>query len=303
MRAPITATCRSDADIEGRTSVVAEQHHRLGRGPPEQSRRPRVPGSRGRRRRRARRGHRCGRSRQGAAGRPRRGRPRRTVPVARADQAPSPSARPGPGISRSRPAPSDGRCSATANQSVMTRPSKPHSSRRMSSRNSGCSVSHRPLTRLYAVMIAERPAVAHGDLEREQVQLAQRALVNDGADGAALELRLVADEVLDGGEDAVRLHPPHVGRRPDDRRAADPRSSTRSCARPAGERCRLTVGASRPRQPAVERLPADQGAQRLGQSRCPTWRPGPSRRGCRWRGGHRSRGSSDPAHRWARRSR
>ena len=59
-----------------------------------------------------------------------------------------PRARPGPGISRSRPAPSDVAVSATANQSVMTSPSNPHSSRRMSRRNPGCWVSQRPLSRL-----------------------------------------------------------------------------------------------------------------------------------------------------------
>ena len=68
-----------------------------------------------------------------------------------------PRARPGPGISRSSPAPSDVAVSATANQSVMTSPSKPHSSRRMSSRNCGCWVSQRPLSRLYAVMMARAP--------------------------------------------------------------------------------------------------------------------------------------------------
>ena len=68
-----------------------------------------------------------------------------------------PRPRAGPGISRSSPAPSDTVVSVTANQSVMTSPSNPHSSRRMSSRNSGCWVSQRPFSRLYAVMMASAP--------------------------------------------------------------------------------------------------------------------------------------------------
>ena len=58
--------------------------------------------------------------------------------------------------------------------------------------------------------MAERAALADGDLERKEIQLAQRALVNDRADGRPLEFGVIADEMLDGGEHAFGLDAPHV---------------------------------------------------------------------------------------------
>ena len=55
----------------------------------------------------------------------------------------------------------------------------------------------------------ERAAFAHRELERDEVELAQRALVDHRVDGVALELGVVAGEVLDRGDDALRLHAAH----------------------------------------------------------------------------------------------
>ena len=71
-----------------------------------------------------------------------------TSPASTALTSVAPNARPGPGISRSSPAARDVVVSATANQSVITSPWKPHSSRRSPMRYADCSVSHFPFRRL-----------------------------------------------------------------------------------------------------------------------------------------------------------
>ncbi len=60
---------------------------------------------------------------------------------------------------------------------------------------------------------AERAALADGELEGHEVKLVQRPLVDDGVDRVALELRLVAREVLDRRDDALRLQAAHVAGR------------------------------------------------------------------------------------------
>ncbi|GMU80070.1 MAG: hypothetical protein AMXMBFR46_28550, partial [Acidimicrobiia bacterium] len=80
-----------------------------------------------------------------------------TVPATTASASAGPYARPGPGISRSSPAAIEVSVSATPNQSVITKPSKPHSPRTMSRRISACSITHPPFSRLYAVMSASAP--------------------------------------------------------------------------------------------------------------------------------------------------
>ena len=122
---------------------------------------------------------------------------------------------------------------STANQSVITRPSKPHSSRRMSSRNSALLGQPAPVEPVVRRHDGQRPALADRELEGHEVELAQRALVDDRADGRPLELGVVADEVLDGGEDAFGLDARARTRRRGAPRGAGPRSSTRSCVRPA----------------------------------------------------------------------
>ena len=96
----------------------------------------------------ARRGHRGGREPRAGGAPQRPGRPCRPDRRATASTSVAPSDRPGPGISRSSPAPSADTVSTMANQSVMTRPSNPHSSRRRSTSRADCSVSHRPFSRL-----------------------------------------------------------------------------------------------------------------------------------------------------------
>ena len=66
-----------------------------------------------------------------------------------------------------------------------------------------------PFSRLYDGHDCERPAVADRGLERHEVQLAERALVDVGADGRPLELRFVSDEVLRCRGDAAALHTTH----------------------------------------------------------------------------------------------
>ena len=60
----------------------------------------------------------------------------------------------------------------------------------------------------------DRPGVRllDGDLERQQVDLAQRLLGDDGVHVVALGLRLVGDQVLQAGADPLVLQPLHVGR-------------------------------------------------------------------------------------------
>ncbi len=50
---------------------------------------------------------------------------------------------------------------------------------------------------------AERTAFAYGQLERDERDLAQRALVDDGVDRHALELGVVGGEVLHRGRDTL----------------------------------------------------------------------------------------------------
>ena len=57
------------------------------------------------------------------------------------------------------------------------------------------------------------PALPYGHLEGEEVELAERPLVNDRVDRAALEFGVIAHKVLDRGKDAFRLDPPHVAGR------------------------------------------------------------------------------------------
>ena len=59
----------------------------------------------------------------------------------------------------------------------------------------------------------DRPGlrIGDGDLEREQVELPQRRLVDDAVDRVAVGLGLVGDQVLEAGADAERLQPAHVG--------------------------------------------------------------------------------------------
>ena len=60
-------------------------------------------------------------------------------------------------------------------------------------------------------MTAHGRASRDDRLERRQVELAQRALVDLGVEGEALGLGVVGDEVLDRRADALGLQPAHVG--------------------------------------------------------------------------------------------
>ena len=73
--------------------------------------------------------------------------------------------------------------------------------------------------------------VLDGPLERHEVQLAQRALVDLGRDRHPLELGVVADEVLDAARPRPRAARRRCRRRRSPPSAPDPRCSTRSCGR------------------------------------------------------------------------
>ena len=122
---------------------------------------------------------------------PRRG-PARTPAPARAS----------PGRARRRWRP---RCVASANQSVRTNPSNPHSSRKHlveQPRAVGAVLAVEAVVRRHD---PEGAALANGQLERHQVDLAQRAVVDHGVGAHPVELGLVADEVLHRGGHALGL--------------------------------------------------------------------------------------------------
>ena len=120
-----------------------------------------------------------------------------------------------------------------ANQSEITKPSKPHSPRSTSASSQ----------RAVGAVLAVEPVVGGHDpegaalldreLEREQVDLAQRALVDHRVGEHAVVLGLVAGEVLHRAGHALGLGAPHERGAEAARRAAGPRSSTRSCGRRA----------------------------------------------------------------------
>ena len=154
------------------------------------------------------------------------------VDVARAHRVRQRAARrrgPGPGISRSSPARGEPAVEPSANQSVTTKPSKPHSPRRMPASSASSLGAVAAVEPVVGGHQPERAALADGELERHEVDLAQRALVDHRGHRVALELGLVAGEVLDASwrrpATARRARTP----RRRGRRAADPRSSTRSC--------------------------------------------------------------------------
>ena len=107
-----------------------------------------------------------------------------------------------------------------------------------SAASSGCSLQYVPCTRLYAVITDHVSGLEHRGLERHERDLAQRALVDLGADRHALELGVVRDEVLHRAPDARRLHAADVRDRHAAPTGTGPRSSTRSCGRRAdGDGC------------------------------------------------------------------
>ncbi len=111
---------------------------------------------------------------------------------------------------------------------------------------------------------AECPALAHGELERDQVQLAQRAFVDDRAHGGALELGVVAHEMLHGGEDAIGLDAAHVARREN---AGEQRvlGVALEVAATQGRAVQVHGGSKESAAPPVKGLPAHECTERLGR--------------------------------------
>ena len=85
-------------------------------------------------------------------------RSRSTSPSASAAARRAPSAAPGPGISRSSPARAGSTVVRTANQSEITTPSQPHSSRRMVVSSRSWAEQWVPCRRLYAAIVDHAPA-------------------------------------------------------------------------------------------------------------------------------------------------
>ena len=67
----------------------------------------------------------------------------------------------------------------------------------------------RPVQTVVAGHDPERATIAHSMFERNEVDLAQRALVDDRVRRVPLGLRVVGDEVLHGRRDTLRLHTAH----------------------------------------------------------------------------------------------
>ena len=152
-----------------------------------------------------------------------------------------------------------------ANQSVMTRPSNPHSSRRRSTSRVALLGEPPAVQPVVGRHDPERAALLHRQLEGQQVQLAQGALVDHRADRAALELGVVAHEVLRPWR--PRRWPGRPARSP---RPARPESSgiLRVALEVApGERGAVEVDRRGEQAPAtpVEGLAADQRAELLHQ--------------------------------------
>ena len=114
----------------------------------------------------------------------------------------------------------------------------------------------------------ECPALADRDLEGQQVELAQGALVNDRVDGGALELRVVADEVLDGREDAVGLDAADIARRegPGEERVL---GVALEVATGQGRAMQVHRGSEETATTAVERFSPDERPQGLRRARVP----------------------------------
>ena len=116
-----------------------------------------------------------------------------------------------PGISRSSPAASAATGSCTAPQSETTAPSKPHSSRRTSvSSHWFCGGVH-AVDPVVGAHHRPRAGLGHDPLEGGQVDLAQRALVDVGADRIRSCFLVVGREVLHRRADALALQAPDAG--------------------------------------------------------------------------------------------
>ena len=131
------------------------------------------------------------------------------------------------------------------------------------------SAQYPPLKRLYDVITPSAPPSFTASSNGQQVELAQRALVDHRVHRVALGLRLVADEVLDGHGDVARLHAADVRGGRAARTAAGPRRSIRSCARRAASgACSRSARAGSARRAARVSSPSS-GADALDQLRVP----------------------------------
>ena len=139
-----------------------------------------------------------------------------------------------------------------------------------------------------------------GQFERDKVELAEGALVDDGAHGIALVLGLICHEVLHRGECARRLHTAHVSR---SQPAAEKRVLRVAFEVASGEWRAVQVDGGRQQSlaAAVERFAADKRTQLLDEVLDPRSHPARNRTGYRWRDRRRCRGSSVPWRRSGRR--
>ena len=119
--------------------------------------------------------------------------------------------------------------------------------------------------------------LAHDRLERRQVELAQRPLVDADVHGHPLGLRVVADEVLDRGADPLALQAAHVG-------DPDPRGEQRVLGEalevPAAVRGPVQV--HRGSEQHVHALAPRLGGQQPADRRYPVAVPGGGQRRRRW---------------------
>ncbi len=158
--------------------------------------------------------------------------------------------------------------SVTANQSVITRPLETPLVAQDVQEECGLLGQPPPVQPVVGRHDGECSALADRHLERNEIELAQRALVNDRTDGRALELGVIADEMLDGGEHAFGLDAPHV---PGGKTARQQRVLGVALEVPAGQRRPVQVDRRSEQPPAapIACFPPDERAECLDESRVP----------------------------------
>jgi len=123
-------------------------------------------------------------------------------------------------------------------------------------------------------------ALADGDLEGHEVQLTQRSLIDHRIDGASFELRVVSHEVLDRGEDPLRLDAAYVASSKEPGQQGVFRIALEIAA---GQRMAMQIHGRRQEATTspVKRLPSHKGAKPLRQCRVPAGTNGRTTRNTR----------------------
>ena len=139
-----------------------------------------------------------------------------------------------------------------------------------------------PLSRLYAAITVDGRARRTAYSKLGQVELPQRPLVHQRVDGVAAVLLVVDREMLQRRADARWTgHPVIQAAASSDGQVADPRRSTRSCARRAAVRLMFAPGPSSTLTPSA-RASSPSAARPARAGSGPRSRRGPTRWESRW---------------------